>query len=241
LIYVLIPAFNEAAHLEDLLPRIPSRVLGRRVSVIVVCDGSTDGTCRVAEVSGAEVVRLWPNSGKGSAVKAGASLLRGREFDAVVTMDGDGQHQPAELASLIRPVLIDQCDITIGSRYAADPRRGPTPLNRYLVRSAFTKILQRRLEQPVTDPFSGLRCMSQSAFETVLLRGDRYEGELEVRFEAERIGLRVVEVPMTRIYGRGQSKMAVTGGRLRVVGGYAKTVRHKTRELHAAQQRVPVG
>jgi len=240
LIYVLIPAFNEADHLRDLLPKIPSRVLGRRAGVIVVCDGSTDGTCRVAADHGAEVVRLWPNLGKGSAVRAGAALLDDREYEAVVTMDGDGQHKPAELASLIRPVLIDQCDITIGSRYMVDPRRGPTPFNRYLVRTAFTRALRRILDQPVTDPFSGLRCMSQSAFETVTLFGDRYEGELEVRFEAERHGLRIVEVPMKRIYASGQSKMAATGGRLRVIRGYTATVRRKTRELNAARPRVPV-
>jgi glycosyltransferase involved in cell wall biosynthesis len=239
-IYVLIPAFDEAAHLARLLPAIPKRIMGRTVGVVVVCDGSTDGTCGVGESHGAEVIKLRQNRGKGVAVRTGADHLSGRDHEVVVTMDGDGQHRPAELSSLLRPVLVDECDISIGSRYLCQPGRGATPLNRYLVRTIFTRVLQHRLAQPVTDPFSGFRAMSRLAFETVLLSGDRYEGELEVRFEAERNGLRVLEVPIERIYGSGQSKMAVTGGRLRVIRGYARTVQQKTRELDAARSRVRV-
>ena len=224
MIYVLIPAFNEAPNLETLLPRIPERALGRPISTVVICDGSTDGTCRVSAAHGAEVVKLSSNHGKGSAVRAGAALLNGRAIDAVVTMDGDGQHNPDDLTTLIGQVLAGQCDVVIGSRCLTDPGKGRTPLNRFLVRTAFTRLLRHRLRQPVTDPFTGYRCMSPRAFEAVLLRGDRYEGELEVRFEAERIGLDVIEVPIERIYDGGQSKMTATGGRLRVIRGYARAI-----------------
>lgn len=240
MIYVLIPAFNEADHLETLLPRIPEQILGRPVSTVVVCDGSTDGTCRVGASHGVEVVKLKSNHGKGSAVRAGAALLKERDIDAVVTMDGDGQHNPDELTTLVRPVLTGEAEVVIGSRYLTDQSKGSTPLNRFLVRSLFTHMLRRRLRQPVTDPFTGFRCMSPLAFETVLLLGDRYEGELEVRFEAERAGLKVMEVPIERIYTGGQSKMADTGGRLRAIRGYASTVRRKTKELEQANMRVPV-
>lgn len=240
MIYVLVPAFNEADNLETLLPRIPARILGRPVSTVVICDGSTDGTCRVGAAHGAEVVKLSSNQGKGSAVRAGAALLKGREIDAVVTMDGDGQHNPDELTTLVRPVLTGEGEVVIGSRYLTDQSKGSTPLNRFLVRSLFTHLLRRRLRQPVTDPFTGFRCMSPVAFEAVLLRGDRYEGELEVRFEAERADLKVIEVPIERIYTGGQSKMAATGGRLRVIRGYVSTVRRKSKELDRAPMRVPV-
>lgn len=240
MIYVLIPAFNEAISLEGVLQSIPARILRRTVRTIVICDGSTDGTASLAAANNAEVVKLWPNSGKGSAVRAGAALLEDRDFEAVVTMDGDGQHNPKDLPWLVAPILSDRCDVSIGSRYLADPRRGDTPLNRYLIRSVFTRLLRHRLNQPVTDPFAGFRCMSPAAFHSVVLAGDRYEGELEVRFEAERIGLRVMEIPIERIYSGLQSKMAATGGRLRVIRGYARTIRTKSRELGAAQPRVPV-
>jgi glycosyltransferase involved in cell wall biosynthesis len=243
-IYVLIPAFNEAAHLARLLPRVARRLEGRPVRTIVACDGSTDGTCRAAADNGAEVIELWPNSGKGSAVRAGAARLAGRDFDAVVTMDGDGQHDPGDLTGLLRPVLAKECDIAIGSRYLADSSRGPTPVNRYLVRTLFTRLLRHRLQQPVTDPFAGYRCMSPRAFRQVRLTGNRYEGELEVRFEAELHGLEVLEVPIERIYTGDQSKMGERGGTLRgrlsVLRSYVITTRRKTRELAASRRQMPV-
>ncbi len=244
MIYVMIPAFNEAHHLARLLPNLPRRLAGREARTMVVCDGSTDGTCRIATANGAEIVRVWPNAGKGSAIRAGAARLAGRHFDAVVTMDGDGQHDPRDLGGLLQPVLGELCDIAIGSRYLTDSSRGSTPINRYVVRTVFTRLLRRRLQQPVTDPFAGFRCMSPRAFRQVQLTGQSYEGELEVRFEAELHGLRVVEVPISRIYNGNQSKMGAGSGplrgRLRVIGGYATTIRRKSRELAVSEQPAPV-
>ncbi len=240
MIYVVIPAFNEAGSLARLVPEIPDSLEGRPVMTVVVCDGSTDGTCQVALDYGASVVSLWPNSGKGAAIQAANPILVGRDFDAVVFMDGDGQHDPADLSALVRPVVFGDCEVVIGSRYANDPSRGSTPLNRYLVRSFFTWVLGRRLEQDVTDPFTGFRCLSRDAFDSIRLTGARYEGELEVRFEAEIHDLTVSEVEVRRIYGGDFSKMrangGMIGGRMRVVRGYASTLRRKTKELAAARQ-----
>jgi len=244
MIYVLIPAFDEAVHLGRLLPKIPVRLGDRQVRVVVACDGSTDGTCQVVSEQNVELLALWPNSGKGAAVRAAAARLAGRTLDAVVTMDADGQHDPGDLHRLVGPVLSNNCDIAIGSRYLNDPGRGPTPLNRYLVRNVFTRLLRHRLQQPVTDPFSGYRCMSPRAFEQIRLTGNAYENELEVRFEAELHGLSVVEVPIAKTYGRNQSKMGAAGGplrgRVRVLHRYAATTRRKTRELAAARQDAPL-
>lgn len=244
MIYVLIPAFNEAVPLAQLLPKVPRYLGGRAVRTTVVSDGSTDETCRTAIENGAEVIELWPNSGKGSAVRAATAQLAARDFDAVVTMDGDGQHNPGDLHRLVHPVLSGDCDIAIGSRYMSDQSRGPTPVNRYLVRTLFTRVLRRRLQQPVTDPFTGFRCMSSRAFRQVRLTGHKYEGELEVRFEAELHGLEVIEVPVERIYTPNSSKMGKTlgplRGRLSVLGSYVATTRQKTRELTVSKRRTPV-
>ena len=240
-IYLVIPAFNEAEGLRALLPGVPGRLFGHVVSVMVVCDGSTDGTCRVAGDLGAEVLKLDENSGKGAAIKTGASALADRDYDAVVVMDGDGQHRVSDLPAVVRPVLEHRADVSIGSRYAIDSKRGPTPLNRFVVRSVFSRFMSSRLTQPVTDPFSGFRCMSKPAFEAVGLTGDRYEGELEVRFGAEAKGFTVTEVPIRRVYNGAQSKMGATGGRLRVIRGYVKTVARMTRQTTALREQVPVG
>ena len=238
-IYVLIPAFDEADRLQMLLPAIPDRYRGHEVGVVVICDGSTDGTCRVAREHGAELIAVRPNQGKGHALQEGSNWLTGRDFEAVAVMDGDGQHDPSDLPFLFEPILTGRSDVSIGSRYFDDSGRGPAPLNRYLVRTAFTKYLRRRLRQPVSDPFSGFRCMSADAFRAIGLHGERYEGELEVRFEAEIHGFELVEVPVRKIYSGHQSKMAAgtspLRGRARVVRSYVSTVRRKSKELGAAR------
>ena len=107
------------------------------------------------------------------------------------------------------------------------------------MRSAFAWYLERKLGQPVTDPFSGYRCLSAEAFRSIGLRGERYEGELEVRFEAEIHGFELVEIPIRKIYSGHQSKMAVgvspLRGRARVVRSYVLTAWRKSRELAAAR------
>lgn len=243
MISVLIPAFDEAESLKSLLPAVPTGLMGLETRAVVICDGSTDGTCRVASELGAEVIKIKPNHGKGHALRIAADWLANREFDAAVVMDGDGQHDPADLGSMVEPVLNGSADITVGTRYF-DGNRGSAPLNRYLVRTAFTRYLDSRLAQPVTDPFSGYRCMSARAFRTIDMLGNRYEGELEVRFEAEIKGLRLIEVPIPKIYLGGQSKMTVSGNpivsRLRVIRSYLSTTRRKSAELAASTKRVSV-
>ena len=108
-------------------------------------------------------------------------------------------------------------------------------MNRDLVRKLACWYLARHLEQPVTDPFSGYRCLSRTAFEDVRLAGMGYQGELELRFEAEIRGLIVSEVAVPRIYTPQFSKMGIHGGalvgRVRVVGQYLGVVARKRREL----------
>ncbi|MFQ5967521.1 MAG: glycosyltransferase family 2 protein [Acidimicrobiia bacterium] len=238
MIFVLIPAFNEAGRLKELLPGIPDSVDDSAVRTIVISDGSTDGTPEIAAELGAEVIALPSNRGKGAALRKGAAALENRALDCVVLMDGDGQHDPSFLSSVVAPVLSGDYHVVVGSRYLDDPKRGATPRNRYLVRRLVTWYLRRRLSQPVTDPFSGYRCLSQFAFDTISLRGNEYEGELEMRFEAEIHGLELEEVPIPRVYMDNFSKMGSHGGplvgRLRAIGQYVRTIVRKRRELASA-------
>lgn len=244
MIYVLIPAYDEAKALPDVLRAIPRAIRGRPVHVILISDGSTDGTPEVAASLGAEVIDLQPNRGKGAALRAGTVVIADRSFDCVVLMDGDGQHDPWHLEPLVAPVLDGTHDVSIGSRYLWNPHRGSAPRNRYLVRRVAVWLLRRRLLQPVTDPFSGYRCLSRRAFDTIRLEGDEYQGELELRFEAALHGLAVQEVAVPRIYVAHFSKMATHGGpfwgRLRVIGQYASTICRKSKQLASAPGSLPV-
>ena len=235
---IVIPAWNEEAPLSVLLQGLPVRVLGREVSTIVVSDGSTDHTEEVAGAAGATVISISGNRGKGAAVRAGILAAEREGFDYLVTMDADGQHDPAELERLLRPIIDEGYDIVIGTRFLDNRGRGTVPLNRYLLREALLSYVNRGLRSSYTDLFCGYRGFSRPALARVQFVGNRYHCELETIFDAAIHGLRVAEVPVRRIYVEGGTKMgAQVGsvlGRIWVLFQYLETIRRKSRELRAA-------
>jgi glycosyltransferase involved in cell wall biosynthesis len=212
---------------------------------LVVSDGSTDNTVEVARAASVEVLVLDVNRGKGTAVREALASIEEQKHDIVVLMDADGQHDPADLEGLVAPLVAGDADIAMGSRYANDERRGETPLNRYVVRWTTVAVLDRILGTRFTDPYCGFRAFKASSLEVVEFCGSRYEGELEVLFDACRCGLRVAEVPVKKIYGKGTSKMTADGGRLlgrfRVIRQYAVTIMSKRRELRSSPNRIATG
>jgi glycosyltransferase involved in cell wall biosynthesis len=235
MICIVIPALNEEARLRNVLPLIPPRLRGHEVSVVVVSDGSTDHTVEVAKENRAVVVALPVSGGKGVALRAGVDRATAIGFDYLVTMDGDGQHDPADLHRLVRPVLVDDFDAAFGSRYLSDPRRGNTPINRFLVKGVTAAYLKQKTGISLTDPFCGYRCFSRAALSSIAFEGNHYEGELEAIFDAAIHGLRIAEVPVRRIYSHQTSKMGNHGGRFRgrmwVLRQYLSTTRRKSRGL----------
>ena len=186
MIRLVIPAFNEGRALESLLPRLPATIAGHEVVPLVVSDGSTDDTVEVTTGAGVEVIALTPNRGKGAAVRAALARIEPLAWDIAVLMDADGQHDPSDLEELVAPLTDGETDIVVGSRYADDERRGSTPFNRYVVRWTTVAVLQRILGTRYTDPYCGFRAFTREALERVEFCGDRYEGELEVLFDARR-------------------------------------------------------
>lgn len=238
MIAVVIPAFNEADRLRVLLPRIPEFVCGEPVEVIVVSDGSTDETDAVALGNGVVLVGLAGHRGKGAALQAGFARAVELDPSQLVTLDGDGQHDPADLERLVRPVMAGECAVAVGSRFRSGSSRGSAPLNRYLVRKILVAVLQVTLGRTYTDPCCGYRCFSARAFRVIRLRGKHYQSELEALFEAAIHGLSVMEVPVRAHYAPGCSKMGAGVGRLAgriwVISQYASTIAMKTRELRQA-------
>lgn len=246
-IAVVIPAFNEADRLRTLFPRIPACLFGVPVQVIVVSDGCTDGTEAVALDHDAVLVRLPRHRGKGAALRAGFAQAMELGPSQLVTMDADGQHDPADLERLVQPVMAGECALALGSRYLSDPSRGPAPLNRYLVRKVLVAALRATLGRTYTDPCCGYRCFSVQALQAIRLQGDHYQSELETLFEAAIRSLSVVEVPVRADYPAGCSKMGAQvgrpAGRVWVISQYASTITRKTWELWRARPvaRPPAG
>ncbi len=245
------PCFNEAGKIGDLLAAMPASVGAHKLTVLVVDDGSTDDSvAEVRQQSGrsnaiglAEIrlLQLPRNGGKGAALRLAHDAVRGDAFEALVWMDSDGQHLPESLANLVAPVVDGRVDLCVGSRYLDGGHSGRVPLNRRIVRSSVVRAVSKITGFVITDPFSGLRCFSRSAFGSLKLDGDGYEAELESCFSVARAGLTFAEVPIPRIYGSATSKMAyhhgALRGRLTVVSGYARTIHGA---LQQRETRVPV-
>lgn len=245
MIIVLMAAYNEEPTLRDVLEHMPSSVAGHAVRTVVLSDGSTDGTADLAREGGAEVLEFRANRGKGAVLKDGLISIGGDSCSALVFMDSDGQHDPTQLGAIVIPVLDGAADIVVGSRYMVDSGRGNAPWNRYVVRTAIQGVLRLLLTTPVTDPFSGYRCIAPEAVQCIELSGDRYESELEMLFCADRNALSVTEIPIPKVYGQETSKMGARHGsvigRLDVVSRYVFTMIReslRTRSARAPRKRV---
>jgi len=195
-VLALIPAFNEAAHLAQV-------VTGARVHlpVLVVDDGSTDDTAACAEQAGANVLRQIPNQGKGAALRAGFGWALNAAYQAVLTLDADGQHDPAEIPKFVDAHRARGADLVIGAR---DFRR--MPLVRRLANATGRWAFSWALGQPIRDNQSGYRLIGRRLLE-VLLTGEEagFEFEMEVIVICIRRGYVLDWVPIRTIYAGQRS------------------------------------
>ena len=228
MIQVLMTAYNEERALGALLEQMPKWVHRRAVEIMIVDDGSSDFTSVVALTHGCAVVTSPENHGKGASLQIGLGALRDVHYDVLILMDSDGQHDPGQLSAMAAPILEDEADLVVGSRYLDSPGRGKAPRNRYAVRSITVFLVNRILSIGITDPYSGYRAMTPQAAQCMELNGDRYESELEMLFCASRHEMRVIERPIPKIYGPATSKMGARHGavfgRIDVVSRYALTI-----------------
>jgi glycosyltransferase involved in cell wall biosynthesis len=158
-VLIVIPARNEARNLADVLSEL--RAVRQEDSVLVVDDGSTDRTAEVARQAGCDVLRLPFHLGYGAAVQAGIKLGLRRGFPIVVTFDGDGQHDPADLAPLVQAVREGR-DLVLGSRFLGSPSwRGG--FARRTGSALFALMAWALTGLRLTDPTSGLKALGPRA------------------------------------------------------------------------------
>ncbi|NJF24592.1 glycosyltransferase family 2 protein [Thermococcus sp. Bubb.Bath] len=194
-ISVVIPAYNEEKRLPKVLQRIPAFV----DKVTVVDDGSSDGTYSSAfsfseKDPRVEAFRLEKNCGKGCAMREGVKHATG---DVVVFMDADGQHLPEEIEKLVRPIVEGKADLVIGARKVEV--QGKRPLQRRLSNLITTRLIRWKLGTYVYDTQSGFRAYRWEFLPEI--ESDRYEVETETLLKAAKMGARISEVPVSKVYG----------------------------------------
>jgi glycosyltransferase involved in cell wall biosynthesis len=167
-------------------------------SVIVIDDGSCDATADVAAAAGAKIHQHEENRGYGAAIRT--ALARGRQMraDVLVILDGDGQHNPSDIPGLIRPLIEDEADIAVGSRFLEAGMR--PPLYRRLGLRVLTSATNLASGQKVTDSQSGFRAYSAKALKELTLAEDGMSASSEIQFAIGRSGLRVAEAPINVSY-----------------------------------------
>jgi glycosyltransferase involved in cell wall biosynthesis len=193
-VVVLIAAYEEEANLGDVLRKVPNRAGDLEVSVLVVVDGGDDGTSRVAIESGVFTCVLPVNLGQGAALRLGYELALTHGARFVVTVDADGQNDPAELSNLVEPLVADEADFVIASRRLGVDHT--TDRFRQAGVRLYARILNAITREGLTDTSNGFRAFRSDLLRdiTPYLRQDQYQ-TAEVVITAAHRGWRIAERP----------------------------------------------
>lgn len=190
-IVALIPAHNESVHIETIV-----RAAGKYLPVWVVDDGSSDETAELAKNAGAVVFQQKPNQGKGAALRFGFHQAIQAGCHGIITLDGDGQHDPDEIPSFMAELQKNSVDLIIGSR-----QFGKMPTIRRIGNSVGRILFSLALGQNVQDNQSGYRYISHRLMEASL-KSDQpgFEFEVEMIAVCTRLGYSLKEIPIKTIY-----------------------------------------
>ena len=208
---IVVPAYNECATIADVLGRIARAAPDW--DVVVVDDGSTDDTAAIAAATGVAVLPLPFNLGIGGAVQAGFSYALENGYERMAQIDGDGQHDPGQLARLVAAMDADATlDMVCGSRFLTDEYEYPAPISRRTGIHIFAFLLSRLVGQRITDPTSGFRLHNRRAIRLFAKDYPHDYPEVEAVLLLHHNSLRMQEVPV-RMLERGGGASSITTGK----------------------------
>lgn len=194
------PAFNEEKYIGTLVLNTRQYV----DEVIVIDDGSSDNTAKIARLAGAEVIQHEKNKGYGAAIQSIFAEARKRNPDILVILDSDAQHNPQEIPSIIKPVLDDGYDFVIGSR---QKQAGKIPFYRRIGQRLILSSVKTLADNMLTDSECGFRAFSRKAINTLELSENGMAVSAETVAEAIRKNLKVTQVPVSVIYSDDSSTL----------------------------------
>ena len=204
-ILLILPAYNEAGKIERVVDKTRQSVGDMIDTILVVDDGSSDGTADRARRHGAKVIRHRRNSGVGAAIRTGIEYALKNKFSICVVMGGDDQDNPAEIPRVVRPIMEDHFVFVQGSRYVAGGERVNIPMFRWVTTAVYTLFFQVLTKFPVSDGTNGFRAFRTSIFEDKSINLwqawlDKYELEPYLLYKVIERGLPVAEAPVTKRY-----------------------------------------
>jgi len=209
-ICVIIPTHNEAKTIRNLVTRIKKQNL----DILVIDDGSIDETTKEAELGGAKLVKHDINKGKGISLREGFDFALKNNYNAVITMDGDGQHDPENLGDFIKKKLNCQADIIIGNRMEKTKKM---PFARFITNKFMSFIISKFCSQAIPDSQCGFRLITTAVLRSLDLSTSNFEIESEVLIEASRKKYRIESIPIKTIYKGEKSKISPIVDTLRFI------------------------
>ncbi len=193
-IMALVPAFNEEGAVGYVVKGV--REVLPQADIVVIDDCSTDNTVQVARDAGATVVCIPCNLGIGGAVQTGFKFAREHNYDAVVRLDGDGQHDPAEIAPLFSALKSGKADAVFGSRFIGKDSNMKIPFGRRLGIKSFAFLVSVLTRQRATDTTSGFMCLNRYAVRVLADFLPQDYPEVEGRILLHKAGLKSLELPV---------------------------------------------
>jgi glycosyltransferase involved in cell wall biosynthesis len=202
----IVPALNEEATVPRVIDEL--RAFDPGLDIVVIDDGSCDGTVEAAEAKGARVLRLPFNLGIGGAVQTGFRFAFENDYDIAVRVDGDGQHDPSQLGLVLAPVLAGEADIVVGSRFAVSAGGYRSSRSRRVGIRVLAWTVSRIVGQRVTDTTSGFQALNRRGIALFAADYPHDYPEVEATVMVFRHRLRLAEVPVTmRERGGGRSSI----------------------------------
>ena len=195
-LYIVIPALNEKGSVGEVIGSIPRKIDGvSKVTVIVIDDGSTDATVQVARNAGADIIHSFgKNRGLANAFSKGIELALKGKADIIVTMDADGQYDPREIPSVIKPILDKKAEVVLTDRQVLTLRH--MPLQKRIGNVIATWVLRKACKFPVLDGQSGFRAFNREAARMLNIQSDyTYVAESIIQLSSR--GLNITQTPCT--------------------------------------------
>ena len=197
---ILIPSYNEARTIGAITEEL--RVRG--LTVYVVDDGSTDRTAVIAQGQGALVIAHNKNKGKGASLIEGFNCILKEDFDAVLIMDGDGQHSTDDINNFFNKIAQTGADIVIGNRMFDT---SSMPFIRKITNKMMSRVISNMCGQVIPDTQCGFKLIKRNVLENIKFEFSNFEIESEILFKAAKKGFKIESVPIKTVYQGETSKI----------------------------------